>query len=131
MGRDIGKNQDEKKQERIVLLMLSATDDLGMEQITKINELYDSDEIPEQLRRSIVEMPKMSGANESEFHWTIRHIVHRQILAPEIRYFLIRMSAMSNTNAEGRINIFYLICYDPDVYLNCNKNLVYLGKTLQ
>lgn len=48
MGNVIGTNQDEQKKERIVLLIQSALDDLGMEQITKIiNELYDSDEIPE------------------------------------------------------------------------------------
>lgn len=48
VGSVIGTNQDEQKKERIVLLIQSALDDLGMEQITKIiNELYDSDEIPE------------------------------------------------------------------------------------
>lgn len=51
--------------------MLTALYDFGIGNITgMINGIYNSGEIPEDLRRSVfIALPKNPGSNECKFHW--------------------------------------------------------------
>ena len=62
----------------IVIEMMDALKDFGVELLTDIaNDVYDSGEIPEDLRKSIfIALPKKPGATECELHRTISLMSH-------------------------------------------------------
>lgn len=52
-------------------------------------------------------MPKMSGTNENEFHWKIRHIVHRQ--NPGTRNSIFSHQNVCNEQYKCRRTYKYLL----------------------
>ena len=64
--------------DNIVIEMIQATGDFGIDKITEIsNEIYDSGKIPEDLTKSIfIALPKKPGATECELHRTISLMSH-------------------------------------------------------
>lgn len=57
--------------DRIVIEMLSALHNFRINKIMKINEIYDSSNILEDLRTIFITLPKKVSANQCKLHWTI------------------------------------------------------------
>ena len=72
------KRNKAKGPDGIVIEMIQALDDLGIESVTNIaNRIYDTGEIPDDLTKSVfIALPKKAGTIECELHRTISLMSH-------------------------------------------------------